>query len=165
MSLNILWKRIQRQSLTFKARTGARPKRGRPRSGLLLEPLEHRTLLSNIVWLDEAHNGFDTDHFDAYYHADAEAARKVVHAAISAWEEVIDNFNYVLDPEQPDNPRYNTFEVSITATAIPPVPNPHVLGYTLGFQPSEASQKPVSASIQLDDDAAGGEWFFDTSPY
>src|SRR5262245_37302353 len=79
-------------------RCGKEPRsRKRNRFCLRLETLESRDTPSNIVWLNEGDDNFETL-FDGSTGMPiggfANTARDVVNAAISAWETVIQDFNY-----------------------------------------------------------------------
>ena len=60
----------------------------------LVESLEERNLLSNIIWANRG-GTLDTDGFNGVFGsgAPATAARNVVDAAISLWEDIITDFN------------------------------------------------------------------------
>src|ERR1700736_1837181 len=60
----------------------------------LLECLEDRTLPSTILWTNRGDANTDSDHFNAVFGNRAAAARTVVDAAVGAWQDVIQNFNF-----------------------------------------------------------------------
>src|SRR5688500_7240284 len=58
------------------------------------EVLEARDVPSTIVWDNEGDARDDSDGFNAAFGSSASLAREIVHRAISAWEEVIIDFNH-----------------------------------------------------------------------
>jgi hypothetical protein len=60
---------------------------------ITLEPLEDRSLLSTIHWTNRGSASNDSDHFNAMFGANANAARLVADAAFAAWSKVITNLN------------------------------------------------------------------------
>jgi hypothetical protein len=104
--------------------------------------------------------GTDNDNFFARYGANAAAARTIVNTTITAWQDVIQNFNYRNVGMAGWAPVANTYSVNIQAIAA--------LG-SLGVTTFPAGSidpdgKPFQANIQLD--AAGGAagWYFDPVP-
>src|SRR4051812_5486670 len=68
--------------------------RGRSRCRPGVEPLEVRTLLSNIIWANRGSQSGDSDRFGQFFGNNAEKARRVVDAAVAAWAHVVQDFNY-----------------------------------------------------------------------
>lgn len=61
---------------------------------LEVEALEDRVVPSTITWVNRGNALSDSDNFASVFGAQAETARRVVDAAINAWERVITDFNY-----------------------------------------------------------------------
>lgn len=123
----------------------------------MLETLEDRQLLSTIVWTNRGSANSDTDGFNANLGANAALARTLVDAAIDDWEAVIQNFNYANVGTPGNAPFANQFTLTLSAAQIN--------GRGVTFNPGIDSQgKPFSATIQLDNNAAGAGWFFDATP-
>jgi hypothetical protein len=122
----------------------------RQRGGHVCEPLEQRKLLSTINWINKGTGGGggDTDDFNSLYGASATTARNIVQRAIDDWERVITNFN--------GTGGRNTYDLTIDAQAL----GPGGRGST-GSIVYDASNKPQSATIQLDDNGGGEGWYFD----
>src|SRR5215470_13328035 len=144
------------------------------RESFSLEPLENRLLLSVdplaagattvsadaaadvsgahsiIVWDNRGSASTDSDNFTATYGANATAARAIVDRAINDWEHIIVNFNYAGGG--------NTYHLTINAADL----GDGGRGVTTGIS-FDASGKPTSATITMDDDGGGANWFFDTT--
>src|SRR4051795_12255240 len=99
-----------------------------------IDGLEDRRLLSTIQWTDRGSAVSDTDHFNATYGANANAARAIVDATIQAWSNVIANFNYAGGG--------NTYRLNVTAGDL----GGGGRGVTSNIT-HDASGKPTSASI------------------
>lgn len=107
----------------------------------VLEELTDRITPSTIVW----QNQFTSDNFDAFYGANATAARAIVNQAIADWQNAIVNFNY-------DSPSWNnTYLLNIWAESLPS----GTLGITNLLDWEDSSLKPTESNIRLDDDAFG----------
>ena len=143
-------------------RSAARPRprarrADRRRQAPRLEGLEDRQLLSTIKWANE----FTDTTFAQVYKTDAPKARAVVNAAIDEWQRVITSFNYKTPPTAG-----GAFELTFQAVAdLSPNPgDPDTLGQTLNHSiRRDADGKPFAATIQLDDDAALHQWYFDAT--
>ena len=59
-----------------------------------IEPLEPRTMLSNIVWTNRGTVANDSDGFNSVFGNNANQARAVLDSAINSWAQVIRFFNY-----------------------------------------------------------------------
>jgi hypothetical protein len=115
------------------------------------EQLEGRTLFSDIVWVNRGiSQASDTDNFHAVYGINnGHAARAIVDRAINDWESIIPNFNYAGGG--------NTFDLTITATAMPSADSRGDANITA----IDAQGKPTAGTVQLDDNGAGDNWYFD----
>jgi hypothetical protein len=109
---------------------------------------------TGIFWDNRGDDGFAIYENPNLPGSEAVAARAVVDAVISAWESVIVNFN------QADGG--NAIHLNISARDLAPQ-NPNWLGVTSGIQ-ADGNKKPLSATIQMDDNAAGLGWWFDSTP-
>jgi Ca2+-binding RTX toxin-like protein len=127
---------------------------------LAFESFEQRRLMAvDIVWENQGTSDDDTDGFEAAYGDDAETARQIVVAAIDSWEAVIDDFKYANVGGSDSAPEAGKFSLRVEAG--------HQLLPSLGNTPIEevdSEGKPWKAIVRLDDDAAGGQWFFDSTP-
>ena len=104
------------------------------------EALEARRLFSTINWV----NRLTSDGF-SIYGANENTARAIADRAIHDWERVINNFNY--------SNGGNTYSLTLSAAAI------SGRGVTSNIQ--NLNGKPISATIQIDDNAQGGGWYLD----
>ncbi len=122
---------------------------------LCFESLEDRRLLA-ITWANQgSHN------FVANYGADnAVLAEAMVVRAIDEWATYINDFNYD-DDDDPNtvNFRNNTFTLYVSSGSL----GAGTRGTTGGIL-VDANQRPVQASITMDDDGGGAGWFFDETP-
>lgn len=117
--------------------------------GCCCEGLEHRVLLSDIEWTNRGSAGDDSDDFAAEYGLSATLARTIVDRAIADWERVIANFN---------RDGHNDFSLHIEAKPL----SGTYLGLTSAIHQT-AEGLPYSANIDMDDNGAGGGWYFDPS--
>ena len=76
----------------------------------LVESLEPRRLLSQILWTNQGSTSSDIDGFNSVFGSNATTARNVVASAVTMWAKIISNFNY--------SGGGNTY--SITITMFPP---------------------------------------------
>ncbi len=114
-----------------------------------VERLEERTLLSTINWVNR---GMATDGFAAVYGANANVARAVVDAAIGAWEQAIDDFNY--------SDGSNFYDLTVRTNAIG-------MGTGGSANPDTLlTGKPKTGHVDLQSgtDGAGAGFFLDTTP-
>jgi hypothetical protein len=121
----------------------------------MLEYLEDRTLPSTIVWGNRGGLGSDTDNFNAVFGSQATAARTEVDAALSYWQNAIQNFNYADGS--------NSFRLTISVN-----PNNHSNdAMTLPGLLTDGQGKPKAALIRLGagTDGHGGGYFIDPTPY
>src|SRR5271157_3245347 len=139
------------QSMRKSSRSGpgATRRQGRPKKlsrSLMLECLEDRCLLSTILWANE----FDPNNGFSAFGSNAANARLDVETAISAWENVIQNFN------QPGGGNSLTVTVSISGQGRGG--NTNTTALNAGY--------PTSAAISLagGDDGNGAGYFFDPTP-
>ncbi len=127
---------------------GARKRTSRPkidRRRIHLEQLETRNLMA-VVWANMGSSTNDSDLFNAYFGANAPLARSIVREAISDWNRIV-----IGSP--------NNLSVRFSAAALS--------GTTLGdtvITSISAQGIPLAANIRLDNNAAGGTWFFDPTP-
>jgi hypothetical protein len=124
--------------MTTPPRRAHRSDRARRRTPI--EPLERRVLLSTINWSNRG----TTDNF-AIYGNNANLARTIVDRAIDDWERVIVNFNYAGGG--------NTYNLQVFAGAI--------TGRGVTQNVTNNQGKPNGARITMDDNGAGGGWYFD----
>jgi Ca2+-binding RTX toxin-like protein len=128
------------------------------RSGHIIEPFEPRLLFSAIVWDNRGSDGFEI------YGSSADQARALVDQAISAWANVITNFNYQTPPGQ-QNAVPDVFDVTINAQDINNMPGLAGANGITTHAPSDYDfqGKPQHATITLDDNGGdnGNGWFFD----
>ncbi|HEY7087218.1 MAG TPA: hypothetical protein VH518_03955 [Tepidisphaeraceae bacterium] len=68
--------------------------RSSKKSRNVCESLEPRRLLSSIVWSNRGSGANDTDGFGSVFGVNVNIARSAVDAAISSWQNIINNFNY-----------------------------------------------------------------------
>jgi hypothetical protein len=110
------------KNLKRRANSSRAASRTRTWSSLRLEPLESRSLLSNIIWVNDGGvpGRGDADHFDAIYGPDAAKARADVRQAISDWQQVLVNFNYQNVGQPGWAPVANTFFLKVTAQPLAP---------------------------------------------
>jgi Ca2+-binding RTX toxin-like protein len=127
---------------------------GRGRTRLVVEVLEDRTLLSTIVWANRGSAASDSDDFGGVFGSQAAAARAVVDAAISAWQNVILNFNF--------SDHSNTFTLNIyTSDAVRGVG-----GQSYFASRYDATGKPMQGDILIEsgNDGRGAGWWLDPTP-
>jgi hypothetical protein len=120
------------------------------------EPLEGRTLFSNIVWVDRGGaggSGTDSDNFQAMYGGNAGLARSIVDTAINYWEQVIVDFNW--DDGQ------TQYDLYLSAGQLDD--SKITRGETSGVD-DDSDDTPYSGDIVMDDNGGGLGWFFDTTP-
>jgi hypothetical protein len=144
------WRGGKGKAIESKAR-GGRTWRFYPK----LDLLEDRTLPSTIVWANRGGLGSDTDNFNAVFGSQATAARAEVDAALSYWQNAIQNFNYADGS--------NSFRLTISVN-----PTDHSNdGATLPGLLTDGQGKPKAALIQLGagTDGHGGGYFIDPTPY
>ena|GEM_PF-1924706 len=112
---------------------------------------EDRTLLSTLNWANRNASNF------AIYGSNEANARAIVDRVLNDWGTVIDQFKF--------DGGGNTFNINISASDLGVDPDLQTtLGYTHNIAHQASTGKPISASIELDDDAASQGWFFDTTP-
>lgn len=102
---------------------------------------------TDIRWMNEGDDGFELL-------ADPQAGRNLINAAISMWEKVIQDF----DPL--DNTALNQFDLTFQIDSL----DPGKLGGS-ALDSIDGDGKPRAGTIKLDDDAAGGAWFLDPTPF
>jgi hypothetical protein len=144
------WRRAKKKAIQSKAR-GGRTYRFYPK----LDSLEDRTLPSTIVWSNRGGPVSDTDNFNAVFGSQATAARAEVDAALSYWQNALQNFNYADGS--------NSFHLTISVN-----PTDHSNdATTLPGLLVDGQGKPKSAIIQLGagTDGHGGGYFIDPTPY
>jgi hypothetical protein len=144
------WRGGRSKTIESKARSG-RTWRCCPK----LECLEDRTLPSTIVWANRGGLGSDTDNFNAVFGSQATAARAEVDAALSYWQNAIQNFNYA----DGSNSLRLTISVNPTDHSNDATTLPGLL--------TDGQGKPKAALIQLGagTDGHGGGYFIDPTPY
>src|SRR6516162_11053352 len=79
-----------------------------------LEPLEERSLLSNIIWTDPFNPAFEAD-----FGPNANIARAIVRQAIQDWEQLIVDFGFTKVGQPGYAPNANTFDLGIDLTNPP----------------------------------------------
>jgi Concanavalin A-like lectin/glucanases superfamily len=126
-------------------RKHARRTRNAPDAGLTWEHLEERKLLSTIIWA----NRWD---FDTEFGPNTATARAVIDQAVVDWQNAISSFNYAV----PQNYQFNLYVADIG--------DPTVLANGSVASVSIPDLKPTRGSIVMDDNAAGGGWYFDPAP-
>jgi Ca2+-binding RTX toxin-like protein len=142
-----------RRLTSRKSRRGL-PARFRPE----VVALEDRTVPSAITW---ANRGQASDGFAAAFGPNAEAARRVVDAAIAAWSGPIFNFNYA-----PGTGPANTFTLDVKAVDLGPGAG---FGFThdrngngrIDAAEVDGFGKPHQGTLSL---ATISNWFVDPSP-
>ena len=122
---------------------------------VFMEPLEDRRLLA-VVWANRGDDDFGT-----HFGANATAAREIVDHAIDDWNAIITDFNYQ-NVGTPGNAPTDDLQVEIRAADLAGL-GAGVLGAT-DEREFDAEGKPYTARIRIDDNAAGTNWFYDTSP-
>src|SRR5262249_45147738 len=80
--------------LDRKRRSNSVSVRSRRRLRFALERLEDRLVPSTILWTNRGSATSDSDGFNNVFGTSAETARGVVAAALRAWQDVIESFNY-----------------------------------------------------------------------
>ena len=153
MSIQKFFKSVISSSSARGASGRSRCRSRRPRWSLhsaVLEALEDRTLLSTITWVTKS--GSDSG-FGAVFGPNADRAKIVVRAALNAWQNVIQNFNYH------DASLKNNLNVFVE------------MGDKTGFGASasilsESGGKPreVRITINTGRDGHGAGWFLDPTP-
>jgi hypothetical protein len=121
-----------------------------------LEKLERRDALA-IDWINQGEPGVDSDDFAEFYGVHAELARQIARRAISDWERVITDFKYDGDNDPLTN---NRFELTLSAFENPNGSST-ANGATINAQ--FTNNKPVSATVRMDDNGGGRGWFFDST--
>jgi hypothetical protein len=123
---------------------------------LQLEPLEDRTVLSQIIWTNRGDAVNDTDGFNAVFGAQAGTARAVVDAGVHAWQQVIADFNFN-DGEHP-------FLVTISMDSKMGLGASADVNLTDDDDPN--TERPTSGQIliQTGNDGHGSGWFLDPTP-
>jgi hypothetical protein len=129
-------------------------------SRLSIEQLESRDLLA-VVWANKGTDilsdpAYDRDGFTTFYQEDSIVARQVAQRAVDDWNAVIPSFNY---PAQEN--LNNTFTLNITASDLGNNNRGQVNQANSLFT---ADKVPYEATVELDDNAVGTGWFFDTTP-
>lgn len=118
-----------------------------------------------IIWKNREGAGDPSpvpDSFGTEFGDHAAVARALVDRAIVDWERQIQSFNYGHIGETNNSSYPNTFFVTIFAKAFV---DPDTRGETLSqFWGIDAAGKPFQARIQIDDDGAGNQWFWDSTP-
>jgi hypothetical protein len=119
-----------------------------------IEALEDRRLLSTIHW----HNRGVDDRFDDVFGSQAELARRVVDAAIDAWERVIDDFHY------PDGSNHLHLNVKMREDGAGFGGSAQIEDVD-GGRPRRGDLR-IGRGDDLDGDGKGdgGRWFLDPTP-
>lgn len=126
-----------------------RPRR-RPGRRPRLEVLEDRLAPASIIWTDRASfTGLGPN---------TAAAVAVIDAAITSWQEVIDSFNYANIGQEGWSP---SASYSLSVSVAKSVQNSLASG---GATSADRAGKPFRGAIYLDNDGAGGGWYFDPNP-
>lgn len=116
------------------------------------------TVTPRIAWmnrggpLEDGGSGEDSDSFNARYGANASLARGIVDRAVRDWSSVVLSFNYAT--QRPFSLRLSADNFGFSTN----------LAFTTGIISEPESEKPVGATIMMDDNAAGFGWYFDSSP-
>jgi hypothetical protein len=115
------------------------------------EALETRRMLSVVNWVNKGTGAGagDTDDFNAIFGADATIARVIVQRAVDDWERVITDFKGFAGR--------NTFDLTVSADAMAAG-----TAANTGSIVYDPMTKPESATVTLDDDGGGVNWYFDT---
>ncbi len=117
-----------------------------------LEPLETRTLFSNINWVNEGNDSF------IFFGANQNVARDIVNKAISDWERVIVDFNY----DDNGSSLSNTFNLTLNAASM----DFGVRGSAQNTGRDDSTdRKPTSATVTIDNDGGGLGWYFDPNVF
>lgn len=120
----------------------------------VLEPLEARTVLSTIRWLNRGSAASDSDGFNAVFGANAASARTVVDGVIRAWERLVADLRYTDGS--------NTFALTLSTT-----PSRRGLGSVSYFASRyDGAGRPMAAEVVIDSgtDGRGAGWFLDQTP-
>jgi hypothetical protein len=125
--------------------------RFRPR----LECLENRTLPSTIAWTNRGDATTDSDQFNAVFGSRAATARAVVDAALWAWQDIIQNFNFADGT--------NTLSLNI---GMNPANRRNGAEAWSGLR-TDGQGKPQAGRIAIDAgaDGHGAGYFLDANPY
>ncbi len=131
----------------FRSRTGKHNRRttNTVDARLALESLEDRMMLSVISWANRAD-------FDTEFGPNTATARADIDRAILDWQNAITSFNYAA----PQNYKIYFYVADIGEPTT--LANGRVAGVSF------LDLKPTSGTIVMDDDAAGGGWYFDSTP-
>lgn len=117
---------------------------------------------TGITWLNRQTDGFDV--FDAVYGTgSASLAREIVDRALDDWNSVILDFNFDDDDDLSTGTSF--FPLTIGASAFTSNSNDPLStarGYSQVLN-ADATHRPTAGLVQLDDDAAGGQWIFETA--
>ena len=132
---------------------------------LRIEQLEDKRLLA-IVWANEldANDNFDEDNgFADQYQASAQIARAIVNRAIDDWNAVIPDFNFGdVNDANPGDGVFDEFRLTVIAGPLANTGSRGSVAFnTTTFNTNTA---PIAATVELDDNAGGAGWFFDTTP-
>ena len=122
-----------------------------------LEPLEDRTMMSVIVWTNRAD-------FDTEYGASTATARAVIDQVINDWSNVIESFNYRNVGKKGAWAPHNYYEIEVSVKDWQKEKDNATTLARGGPDAHDIDGKPYRGSLTLDDNAAGGSWYFDPKP-
>jgi hypothetical protein len=104
----------------------------------------------------------NSDGFNTAFPDDFMIARSLAKRAVDDWNAVIQNFNFSEDTDSDQtNNLNNTFNLTINAFDLMNGNRGQVQHPSFSFA---ANAKSKAATVEVDDNAAGGGWFFDSTP-
>jgi hypothetical protein len=114
-----------------------------------------------IMWVNQGVGDNNLDGFNIY-EANRDTARAIVQRAIGDWNAVIQDFNYAEDSDADLNNNLNdVFNLTISAFNLGNNNRGQVPLSSFIFSNNGS---PRTATVQMDDNAVGTGWFFDTTP-